>query len=33
MRRLSDADFGPSSAWAARFGRADPLVTTGFGAP
>jgi Bacterial capsule synthesis protein PGA_cap len=27
MRRLSDADFGASSAWAARFGRTDPLVT------
>jgi Bacterial capsule synthesis protein PGA_cap len=31
MRRLSGADFGASSAWAARFGRTDPLIGTGLG--
>jgi poly-gamma-glutamate capsule biosynthesis protein CapA/YwtB (metallophosphatase superfamily) len=31
MRRLSNADFGASSAWAARFGRAEPLFVSGFG--
>ena len=30
MRRLSAADFGASSAWAARFGTADPLMVRGF---